>query len=138
MTEPQPVASATSIFTTGEPSWRGKGVQSFLVTILFIVAFSSTVPQYIGDTYWYGLDVSDYLASGGAPDHGRLWEFAHVLWRPLAYLLYRIFGGILVAWQGPDVTGNVIRIMMTMSAVSGWICCLILNRNSLGGAFLLV
>ena len=128
MTEPQPVASPTSIFTTGEPLWRGKWVQSLLVTVLFIVAFSSTVPQYIGDTYWYGLDVSDYLAGGGAPDHGRLWEFAHVLWRPLAYLLYRIFGGILIAWQGPDVTSNVIRIMMAMSAVSGWLCCLILNR----------
>ena len=126
MTEPQPVASATSIFTTGEPSWRGKWVQSLLVTVLFIVAFSSTVPQYIGDTYWYGLDVSDYLAGGGAPDHGRLWEFAHVLWRPLAYLLYKIFGGI--SWRGPDVTSNVIWIMMAMSAVSGWMCCLILNR----------
>jgi hypothetical protein len=128
MIEPQPVASATSIFTTGEPSWRGKGVQPVLVTILFIVAFSFTVPQYIGDTYWYGLDVSDYLNGGGAADHGRLWEFAHVLWRPLAYLLYKIFGGIIASWRGPDVTSNVIWIMMAISALSGWLCCLILNR----------
>src|SRR6202011_969217 len=94
----------------------------------FIVAFFSTVPEHIGDTYWYGLDVSRFLTGGGAPDQGRLWEFAHVLWRPLAYLLYKIFGGILASVRGPDVMSNVIWIMMAVSALAGWFCCLFLNR----------
>jgi hypothetical protein len=103
-------------------------VQSLLVTIVFLLAYLFTVPDHIGDTYWYGLDVSRYLGGPAMPDQGRLWEFAHLLWRPLAYLLYKLFGGMVASMRGPDVTANVIWVMMAVSAVFGWLCCLFLNR----------
>ena len=99
-----------------------------LVTALFLVAFLATVPEHIGDTYWCGSGISSVLTGQGMANHGQLWEFAHPLWRPLVYLLYKVFGSSVASFRGPDVTANVIWVMMAVSALSGWLCCLFLHR----------
>ena len=117
-----------SAATRGSASPNRTTVQLILLTVLYVAVFATTVPKHIGDTYWYGLDVSRYLAGGTGPGQGRIWEFAHVIWRPLAYVLYRLFGGIITSFRGNDLHTNVIWIMMAVNATAGWCGCLAFSR----------
>ncbi len=70
---------------------RGEKASYFawLALILFVVLYAFTLPDITGDTTAYVSDILGYGQSGGArPD--QIWEFGHLLWRPLGYFLWRL------------------------------------------------
>jgi hypothetical protein len=55
--------------------------------LLFVALYLMTVPERIGDTAVYAGDIVGYM-QGGAPT--LLWEFGHLLWRPIGYGLWLV------------------------------------------------
>lgn len=62
---------------------------ALLALILFVALYAVTVPDNTGDTRVYVSDILSYAQSGGAKP-ALIWEFGHLLWRPLGYLLWRL------------------------------------------------
>jgi len=81
--------------------WPGGVVPgALLLGALFLIASS----PYIGDSMVYMSSVEQYRSGKWDGPFHPLWEFGHLLWRPLAALLAPLFLKIIpdsVAWTGP-------------------------------------
>jgi hypothetical protein len=89
---------------------------------LALMAF--TTPSPIGgDAYWY---VSDIKASLGRPwmDAKPVWEFAHVLWRPLGRVLSQAFLPITAPRFGGNPQAAIMFLLMCVSVVGACVCVL--------------
>ena len=83
-----------------------------------------TTPSSIGgDTYWYVLDIRASLTRPwtNAP---ALWEFAHVLWRPLGRALAQIFLPITAPRFGGDAQTAITFLLACVSVVGALVCVL--------------
>ncbi len=80
-------------------------------------------------------DTVDYSLAMVARAEGRdyfFWEFGHLLWRPLGYLLFRVSGPLTRHFVGPDASANAVLVLLVLSWIGGLISVLalygILNR----------
>ena len=55
--------------------------------------FWFTLPRFYADTMNYALHIVQHGERAFAPGGDPLWEFGHVLWRPLGYFLWLVTGG---------------------------------------------
>jgi hypothetical protein len=56
----------------------------------------------VGDTRWYAREIVSYTKGDFRDTGSRLWEFGHLIWRPLGYLMYRgvhWFTGGVLGWS---------------------------------------
>src|SRR5271157_493521 len=56
------------------------------VLLAFILELFFTRSAFVGDTYWYMEDIAAYMRGDGGAGP-RMWDFGHIAWRPLGWLL---------------------------------------------------
>lgn len=64
-----------------------------LVVLFCGVAFSLTEPRFYADTANYALHIVQHWQGLVSPGRDPLWDFGHVIWKPLGFLLWRVTGG---------------------------------------------
>jgi hypothetical protein len=94
--------------------------------VVFALLMFVTRPLYIGDTYWYVLDIRASLGLGWTAS-SRLWDFPHVLWRPLGRLLSLVSLGPLLPIFDRDAQVSITLLLVCLSAVSALICGLVVQ-----------
>jgi hypothetical protein len=102
------------------------GIRSsrLVLIALFLGLMAFTTPSPIGsDAYWYVLDIK---ASLGRPwtNAKPVWEFAHVLWRPLGRALSQIFLPIAAPRFGGDLQTAITFLLVCVSVVGAFVCVL--------------
>jgi hypothetical protein len=88
-----------------------------LLLVVYCLATWFTNPWLMGDTV-------DYVNSIVAFDNGynvQFWEFGHLFWRPLCWLIYKLFSPLTGQLFGADQT---IKVTVTLLAIN-WIASLI-------------
>src|SRR4051794_16384264 len=95
-----------------------------------------TCYDFFGDTVDYAHTVVAYV--NGAPSaKDPLWEFGHLLWRPLLLWLYKLLALIVGPVDSPFL--SVIRIAITLNLLGGYVAVLAvaaLARRLVGGALI--
>lgn len=83
---------------------------------LLLVAVTRTLDQ--GDTPGYAVDIVAALQG----ETGRLWEFGHLLWRPMGFAIVRL----IVAVEGPSIAQShgallvaAVRVLTVIATASG-------------------
>ncbi|MCU1266094.1 MAG: hypothetical protein JWM21_2412 [Acidobacteria bacterium] len=99
-----------------------------LCVLLYVVASVFTSAYFMGDTVDYADSIVLHLA-------GRdylFWEFGHLLWRPLGYVLFRIAAPLMRQSGVQDATASAILVLLALSWLGGLVSVLslygILNR----------
>ena len=91
--------------------------------LLYLVSVTTTVSSSLGDTMGYSSQIVD--VRNGAGTYPSLWEFGHILWRPLGYALFSPF----THWIPDSVAWNpVLKVAFGLGLVSfvaGLICTLV-------------
>ncbi len=108
---------------SGQRGWAAAGLP---LTAVYVALLSVTRPTYIGDTYWYALDIDRALKSGGAHSVA-IWNFAHLLLRPVGLLLSRMFLGVAQPYFGSRQTA-ITFLLIALSAIAGLICAALVQR----------
>ena len=70
--------------------------------------------NYVADVYNYQLGIRD-----------RLWEFGHLFWRPLGWILLRICEVLVGSVTGPDLSILLTRIFVALNWFAGLACVLL-------------
>lgn len=70
----------------GQPDARTL-VPVLILILVYLFALAFTRPVNIADSHWYVADIENALRTSNQTP---LWDFAHLLWRPLGAALYRI------------------------------------------------
>jgi general stress protein CsbA len=90
------------------------------VVVAYVVVTWLTKPWLMGDTVDYGDSVWAY-------EHGRqlsFWEFGHLFWRPLAWVIYRLFKP-LSSLVYADEKSSIILTLIGINWVAGLVCLLV-------------
>ena len=69
-----------------------RGLLPAMVVLLLLI---STRVWDFADTRWYAVDLLAYERGDTARAGVQFWEFGHLIWRPVGYLVYRTFKPIL-------------------------------------------
>ena len=85
-----------------------------IAVIGFIVVFCLTVPETTADTVVYVGHILAYSQHGSNASPFLLWEFGHLLWRPLGYGLWLAVHPFLSSWSGNnaplEITASLIGV----------------------------
>jgi len=84
--------------------------------LLFVTLFLITVPETTQDTPGYARQTVTYM-QGGEPT--LLWEFGHLLWRPLGLALWRAVHPLMASWSGGSTTVEIIALLCAVNAIAG-------------------
>ncbi|HLJ46398.1 MAG TPA: glycosyltransferase family 39 protein [Bryobacteraceae bacterium] len=103
-------------------SWRSIAT----VTLLYAAIVTATHYTYFGDTNAY---IANILAFDRDPGAGRqaFWDFGHLWWRPLGWLLFRAFGGLIPYGNTGEYNLSVAVLLIAVNVVSGLITVLLLR-----------
>lgn len=85
LTQPIVLDAPNTAGQTPATAWRCHGV----VLLLYVAAIVLTAPNYLGDTLAYVSDIQGHLR-GSFTGYDPLWDFGHLIWRPMALLLLQI------------------------------------------------
>ena len=83
------------------------------ISLLFIVG-----PDNYGDVYRYADDVVNYDTGRFAAGQNPLWEFGHLTWRPLVWMLWKIAHPLWNSWFADNPTLQVIAVMSGIDVVA--------------------
>ena len=102
-----------------------------LVLVVYLLATLFTSAYFMGDTPGYVVSI---LAYEGVPRYvaenpvvrdyasqNPFWEFGHLLWRPLGFVLFNLFEPLSRLLVGPDPALNVVFLLVT----TGWLAGLL-------------
>ncbi len=95
-----------------------------LTAVVYGAIMSVTTARHLGDTVEY----AGYVARALRGENEILWEFAHLLWRPLGYLTCRLASPLLDWDTGLDRQTGIVTVLMAWNWLSGLIGALALNR----------
>ena len=121
--------SAQRVFVaerTGSLAEQGRGAfwkLVMLVVFVYLVTSGLTGAFFMGDTV-------DYAASVAARARGTdlyFWDFGHLIWRPLGWLVFRLLSPVSSRFLGPDVTLNVLVVLIGLSWVGGLVSVVALS-----------
>jgi len=84
--------------------------------VIFIALYTLTKPATVGDAVVYVADVLAY-SDGSAP--GALWEFGHVLWRPLGWLSWQVTKPVTAGWYGGDARSEIMAGFVLINILGG-------------------
>src|SRR5712691_4690329 len=91
--------------------------------LVYVVATLATGANWLGDTV-------DYVESIVQFSHGVnhwMWDFAHLLWRPLGWVLSTAFAPITRMFVGQDEHLNVILTLNCVSWLAGLVCVICIH-----------
>jgi hypothetical protein len=117
--------------------------QCLWIAALFALVLLATRSVYLGDTNDYAKDIAEHL---GGPPFGQgssLWEFGHLLWRPLGWVLASALAPMLsrlTDWTPFMQAAFALMMVSTLSAIAAvvlWYLLLIQSVRSAKTAFLL-
>ena len=107
-----------------EPAERPLSLGRWAAAAFFLVLVA-TRAFYLGDTMKYVAEiVPSYGLSPTAPGN-RLWEFGHLLWRPLGWLLLKVLAPVLVPITGWEPSLVCAFGLMAVSIVCGLLTVLL-------------
>jgi hypothetical protein len=93
-----------------------------------LVGFVYVLATCLTDAFFMG-DSADYIYS---VIHGKnFWEFGHLFWRPLGWLLFQVCQTPVSRVVGADVSAQVAAIYIAITWVSGLLSVLLLHALSL-------
>jgi hypothetical protein len=121
---PMPLAAANGSRRTTPPVRLARAV----TVLIFAVLMAGVRPITIGgDTYWYVLDIESAL---GRPltASPQIWEFAHVLWRPLGRAFAGLFLPLVTPHFGGDVQVSITFLLMCLNLAAALACGLLLQQ----------
>lgn len=108
----------------------------FLIAALFICAVGFTNAHFMADSGGYVVSilayagVDEYIAEnpvvGDYRSENAFWEFGHLLWRPLGFLLFKLFTPLSSLTVGSHPAHNVIFLLMSVNFVAGLVSAILL------------
>src|SRR5690242_19005474 len=112
---------------------RAKFQSILFLGLLYIAILSVTHYTYFGDTTGY---VRNILLFNQDPVAGRreFWDFDHLLWRPLGWLLLRLIGSVLPYAKTGEYNLSLAVLLIATTVISGFITILLFR--SLAARFL--
>jgi hypothetical protein len=87
-----------------------------VLTCLTAAYFMADTVDYVTDVYNYELGI-----------RYRLWEFGHLFWRPLGWILLRACEAVVGPTTGTDLRILVTRIFITLNWCAGFACMFLLR-----------
>jgi hypothetical protein len=85
----------------------------------------------MGDTPYYAGEIGEYLGRSPLGPGNRLWEFGHLLWRPLAWLLLTLTKPLMDQWTNWDAATGALFVLICLCMVSGAINALLFHSIAL-------
>jgi hypothetical protein len=101
-----------------------------LACIVCFVLLITTKPNTFADTTVYVADV-DVASTGQFTGVSPLWEFGHVLWRPLAAITWRATRPLTVGWSNGDARSEILVAFSLLSVITAFgiaIVCVAIGR----------
>jgi len=99
----------------------------FLLALAFVLLMVFVKPVVIGgDAAMYADDIANSLPHGWGETHA-LWNFAHLIWRPLGRLLAKYFLGVLAPHFGGNARMTIAFLLMLPNLVAALACGLVLQ-----------
>jgi len=96
--------------------------------LLYLLAAFFTGSYFMGDT----VDYAQAIVAHAAGRDYFFWEFGHLLWRPLGFILFRVFSPLTRQFVGQDAQASAILVLLSISWIGGLVSVLslygILNR----------
>jgi hypothetical protein len=99
----------------GPSSWKIAAV----AIVVFIVLFWLTVPATTADTPVYVGHILTYYQHLPNASPFLLWEFGHLLWRPLGYGLWLVERPFLSSWSGGNPVLEITAVLIGVNFVVG-------------------
>jgi hypothetical protein len=103
-------------------------VGAVLCALLYLVAMFFTRAYFMGDTMDYVIAITERAA---ARDYF-FWEFGHLLWRPLGFVLFKISAPLTGRFVGGDGQASATLVLLGLSLIGGLVAVLslygVLNR----------
>jgi hypothetical protein len=106
-----------------EPSLKRTSIARLLgryapVSAVYLIATLLTAPLFQGDA-------PDYIAS--VLQGVEFWEFGHLIWRPVGWLLFQWLGAVAHSLVGPDPASQVALIFIAINWACGFACVVLLR-----------
>ncbi len=73
-------------------SSRASALYAAAIVLLCAALLALTEPRFYADTANYALHIVQHASRNSPPGRDPVWDFGHVLWKPLGYILWRITG----------------------------------------------
>src|SRR6266850_5409679 len=86
-----------------------------LVVVVYFLAGWFTDAYFMGDTVHYANSILKHISGINA----HYWDFGHLLWRPLAYVCYRLANPLTSSIYGADPRLNVTLSLWALSWLTG-------------------
>jgi hypothetical protein len=100
---------------------------------LFLASVAVTQPPYMGDSMDYIDDI--HAAWSGSAAHETLWEFGHILWRPLGYWFSSLFVAFIpngIAWTPQLKIFSGLMLFSLIAGLAGTLLIYTLSRRLSG------
>jgi len=98
-----------------------------LLCVVYVLLMTFVKPVTIGgDASMYADDIAKSLPHGWSESRG-IWNFAHVLWRPMGRLLAKWFLAVLNPSFGGNATMTIGFLIMLPNLIAGLVCALALQ-----------
>jgi hypothetical protein len=95
------------------------------IVVFYAVAVLFTAPRYFGDTGVYVQHILLFDKGNFSHYPNPLWEFGHLYWRPIGWVLFKCFGGLTPFAKGGPETLAVTTVLVAFTAICGLICALL-------------
>ncbi len=86
-----------------------------------------TKSMNLGDTRWYARNIVSFTRGDFHDTGSRLWEFGHLIWRPLGYAVYRLIHPLTSGVFGWSDNLTARTALMAMGLVSSLLLALVLE-----------
>jgi len=97
----------------------------FLVACFgLLMAFTRSL--FTGDTYWYVLDIQGALGHGWTDDP-KIWDFSHLLWRPLGKILSGPFLPLILPHFHNNAATSITFLLVCLNVSAMLICGLLVQ-----------
>ncbi len=95
--------------------WKCTLIAAFAFLVLYLV----TVTGSTADTVVYVGDIFSYVHHIPNPPKNSLWEFGHLIWRPLGHVLWEIFRPVLLPWSKDNSALELTAVLMAVNFLVG-------------------
>ena len=99
------------------------------VVLAYLLATWLTGAFFMGDTIDYAAAVA---ARAGGADQYYFWDFGHLIWRPLGWLVFQLLSPVFSRFLGPDVTVNILVTLIALSWLGGLVSVIALSWITYG------
>jgi hypothetical protein len=95
------------------------------IAVFYGFALLLTTPRYFGDTGVYVHDILLFDKGAFSRYPNPLWEFGHLYWRPIGWVLFKCFGGLTPFAETGQETLAVTTVLVAFTMICGFVCALL-------------